>query len=125
MKYFITDNVECLCSEGAQSEGHVIEGHAHYHDHLTVCHSGSYLVQKLAYENGPVVEETIITANSQFPAVEVKASIFHRLTALEDGSRYMCIHACHSPEGVLTIKRSGWETPETAGARLCLPGKEI
>lgn len=124
MKYFVTNNVECLCSEGAQSKGHVTKGHAHYHDHLTVCHYGSYDIFKHAYENGPIIEHTIISANSQFPAVEILAGVWHTLVAREDGSRYMCIHSCYSPEGNLTIKRTGWETEETVGHRLCIPDKE-
>jgi hypothetical protein len=124
MKYFVTQNLECLCAEEAQPEGFVIKGHAHYHDHLTLCHEGEYDVLVHAYEGGPVIQSTRISSNSQFPAVEIKAGIWHTLIARGTSNRYICIHACHNPMGELTVKRTGWERAETAGDRLCIPNKE-
>ncbi len=96
-------------------------GHAHYHDHLTLANQGAFRVNKLAFKNGPVVESTVIRADCEYPAVHIEAGIFHTLEALEDGSRYMCVHACHNEKGELTVTRTGWESPETVGARLCHP----
>lgn len=124
MKYFVTNNLQCLCGEAAQNAGDVVKGHAHRHDHLTLCHQGSYDVYKHAYEKGPVISVTTVSANSEYPAVEVLAGVWHTLVARENNSRYICIHACHNEAGELTVKRTGWEKAETVGERLCIPNKE-
>lgn len=124
MRYFVTNNLECLCGESANKAGDIIKGHAHFHDHLTLAHQGEYDVYKHAYENGPVISVTTIKADSDTPAVEILAGVWHTLVARVDNSRYICIHACHNEEGQLTIKRTGWEKEQTAGDRLCIPNKE-
>ena len=121
MRYFVTPNLEILTCEEPMKAGEVVLGHDHYHSHLTVANQGAVRVNKLAFKNGPVVESAIIRADSAYPAIHIEAGVFHTLESLEDGSRYMCIHACHNEKGDLTVTRSGWERPETVGVRLCRP----
>lgn len=120
MKYFVTDNLEVLTSGQAMSAGHVVPGHAHRHDHATFVHAGGFRCDELEFQGGPVVRSTTIWADSGSPFVEIKAGVFHTLTALVDGSRYACIHACHNDRGELTVKRTGWETAENVHERLCI-----
>jgi hypothetical protein len=82
---------------------------------------GALRVNKHVEKGGPIYETTVIRANSAYPAVHIEAGVIHSIEALEEGSRYMCIHACHNEQGELTVLRTGWERAETVGERLCHP----
>jgi hypothetical protein len=121
MKYFVTPNLEVLTCEAPMRLGEVVQGHSHRHPHMTICNVGALRVNKHASKGGPVVESAIVRADSAYPAVHIEADVFHSLEALEEGTRYMCVHACHNEQGELTVLRTGWERPETVGVRLCHP----
>lgn len=72
------------------NEGDVENGHVHNYDHATMVSSGSVLYEVLDGPNGNPV------AAKEFKApgyVFVEKDKYHRLTALEDNTVCVCIHA--------------------------------
>lgn len=71
-------------------KGDVEIGHVHTYDHATLVSSGSVLYEVLDGEGGNTV------ASKKFKApgyVFVEKNKYHRLTALEDNTVCVCIHA--------------------------------
>jgi len=76
-----------------QNKGDVEIGHIHTYDHATMVSSGSILYEVLDSQDGNTI------AKKEFKApgyVFVDKDKYHRLTALEDNTICVCIHAMRS-----------------------------
>ena len=79
------------------NKGDVELGHRHTYDHGTLVSTGSLLVEMLD-DQGAVLSSKIFVAPT---FVFVDKNRFHRLTALEDNTVAVCIHALRDDEGSL------------------------
>lgn len=110
----------------AMKKGEVVKGHDHVFAHPTLILAGSMLIEVL---DGPDVAEvkdeagaTLIEAKkaktlrewtvkawpkNQIPVRGVAAGTWHRLTALEDGTGYVCIYPPRNDEGKVVQEYEG------------------
>lgn len=88
--------------------GQQVVGHQHNFDHVTVVW-GAILIELLdvvsvdAYGNPlefRVTESHEVRGPSAMPFFLIKKSIWHRLTALEDGSAYLCMYPWRKPQAL-------------------------
>ena len=99
-------------------KGDVELGHRHTYDHGTLVSTGSLLVEMMD-DQGAVLSSKIFVAPT---FVFVDKNRFHKLTALEDNTVAVCIHALHDDQGDLvepdffvestTLARQNEETKE-------------
>lgn len=54
------------------------------------------------------MREIILRHDQLRPTIEIKAGVFHKLTALEDGAKYICVYANRNASGEVIPNFSGW-----------------
>lgn len=97
--------------DGDINEGEVVPTHAHTFDHPTFITKGAALIERLASEDGPVVDSCIRRASDAINYANVEAGVFHRITGLEDGTRYMCLYSLYLPGGeVVPAEVAAWHS---------------
>ena len=92
-----------------EKAGDVIEGHAHNFDHVSMVVQGSVKISaKLPDGTG---REVVKTASGAFQnrIVNIRAGVEHRITALEDGTEFLCIYSHRNAQGDPVQKGDGWE----------------
>lgn len=89
--------------EGFSKAGHVVHGHKHNFDHLTLCWGGRIHIKALLPE-GRTVETTVEPGDYRL----IKAGVEHEITALDDGARFLCIYAHREPQGDVVQHYTGW-----------------
>jgi hypothetical protein len=72
------------------NEGDIENGHVHNYDHATMVSAGSVLYEVLDGPNGNTVKSKEFKAPGY---VFVEKDKYHRITALEDNTICVCIHA--------------------------------
>lgn len=90
-----------------QKQGDVVEGHTHNFDHTTYVVRGSVLIEALDAD-GKVTQSAVKRASEGHNWVLIKATVCHRITALEDHSLAHCIYAHRDPQGEVTQTYTGW-----------------
>lgn len=94
---------------GLQAAGDGNDSHAHTFDHVTICTLGAYRVE--ATVNGEQVVTEIRAPRPDKPAMNmllIKAGVEHKLTALEDNSKYECLYLHRDARGELVEHYTGW-----------------
>jgi quercetin dioxygenase-like cupin family protein len=124
MIHRLTKNVEVLTCERPLAKGEPVPGHRHKFPHPTICHSGALRLELLSDVDGSVESFVDLRSGDLLPIHDVPAGREHRLIALEDNTRYMCLHLYHDKDGAVVSEATGWESPETVGVRLCRPDME-
>lgn len=94
IKIIAISNVYCR-SMHFKNKGDVELGHCHTHDHGTLVSSGKLLVEMLR-DDGSVISQKEFTGPS---FVFISKLCMHRLTALEDNTVAVCIHAMRDIDG--------------------------
>lgn len=92
-----------------QEKGHGTDSHKHNFDHVTICTLGSYRVE--AVVDGEKVTTEIYAPRPGKPSMNmllIKAGIEHKLTALEDNSKYECLYLHRDARGELVENYTGW-----------------
>lgn len=90
--------------------GDVVEGHAHNFGHPTYCSAGALRLDQLAHEGGPVVRSIKLTAGTQQRFADVRAGVWHRITALVDGTLYDCFYPHRDADtGEVVPRYNGWD----------------
>jgi len=105
---YISGNI-FIRTQPPMAAGDVVVTHAHNFDHTTYCPVGALRVELLA-EDGSVEASRDIRATDEVNFFLILKGKFHRLTALEDGTRYQCIYAHRMPQA-LTIPPGELDTP--------------
>lgn len=124
MIHRLTKNVEVLTNEQPLAKGETVPGHRHRFPHPTICHSGALRLELLSDVDGSVESYVDLVSGNELPIHDVPAGRAHRLIALEDNTRYMCLHLYRDDEGAVVTEPTGVEDGQTAGERLCLPDEE-
>lgn len=88
IKVVSISNVFCRLMHFSK-KGDVEIGHKHYYDHGTLVSSGSVLVEELNDEGSVNTSNTFVGPTFIF----IKKEFIHRITALEDNTVCVCIHA--------------------------------
>lgn len=96
VKILAVSNVYCRLMH-FNKQGDVELGHYHTHDHGTIVSSGEILVEMLS-DDGSVISSKIFKAPS---FVFIAKSNKHRLTALQDNTVAVCVHAIRDAEGTI------------------------
>jgi hypothetical protein len=73
-----------------KTKGTVELGHLHPHDHATMISAGKMAVQVYDQSSQTLFDPVIYTAPAM---VYIKKNLIHQLTALEDNTTALCIHA--------------------------------
>ena len=66
--------------------------HIHTYSHLSVLAKGKVVVEKFRIGEDAPFEVLELSAHNEAQVVEIKANIYHRITAIED-AQWFCIHA--------------------------------
>ena len=96
IKIIAISNVYCR-SMHFKNKGDVELGHCHTYDHGTLVSTGKLLVEMLR-DDGSVISQKVFEGPS---FVFISKLCMHRLTALEDNTVAVCIHAMRDVEGNL------------------------
>lgn len=94
VKIISISNVYCR-SMHFKSKGDIEQGHCHTYDHGTLLSVGRLLVEMLR-DDGSVISSKEFTGPS---FIFINKLCMHRLTALEDNTVAVCIHAMRDIEG--------------------------
>lgn len=91
-----------------ERKGDVIHGHAHNFDHVTMVVQGSVEIEALLPDGS--TRKVIKRAAGPFQdrVVNIRAGVKHEITALEDGSEFLCIYSHRDPQGESVQKFCGW-----------------
>jgi quercetin dioxygenase-like cupin family protein len=90
-----------------EAAGSVVHGHTHNFDHTTYVVRGAVRIEQLDAE-GQVIRSIDKHASDGHNWVLIKASVIHRLTALEPNSHAHCIYAHRTPQGDVVQEYDGW-----------------
>lgn len=90
-----------------EKAGEVVEGHFHNFDHTSYVVRGALRIEALGLD-GSVVKSAEKRASDGHNWVLIKATVRHRITALEDRSIGHCIYAHRNPQGDVTQEYDGW-----------------
>jgi hypothetical protein len=107
--------VQVNMPSASMRKGDVVVAHQHNFDHPTQAFQGAFLIDVLDVRSVDakgrpvdysVVSSKVVSENDPIPFFLIRAGTWHRLTALEDGSRYMCFYA-HRKVSALTLHAPG------------------
>lgn len=92
-----------------EKAGDKIEGHAHNFDHVSMVVQGA--VRIIAKMPDGTSREVVKTAAGPFQnrVVNIRAGVEHEITALEDGTEFLCIYSHRNAQGEPVQKSDGWE----------------
>jgi hypothetical protein len=87
--------------------GHVVNGHLHNFDHVTIILAGRFLVEKTKKDGS----KTSIEIEGGFPSsrILIDKDAWHRLTVLRGPACYMCVYPHRSANGEVSEIYTGWE----------------
>ena len=87
-----------------EKSGHYVKGHKHNFDHTTIVYKGAVHV-KAELPNGSAIERDFV-APAHFL---VKAGMEHEIVATEDGTEFWCVYSHRTPQGEISVEKTGWE----------------
>lgn len=92
-----------------EKAGDRLDGHAHQFDHVTMVVQGA--VRIAAKPPDGTTREIIKRAAGDFRdrVVNIRAGVEHEITALEDGTEFLCIYAHRNTQGDVVEECDGWE----------------
>lgn len=82
------------------------QGHRHNYDHATIVIRGALKVYSKTTEDGEEKESVVFREGARFT---VLANVYHRIVALEDQTRYLCVFSHRDFEGLVTQEYMGNE----------------
>ena len=89
------------------NKGQVIEGHTHNFDHVSYVTAGAVVVVA-QHPSGQEITRTI-RATDDRNWVLIRAEVRHRITALEDGTKFDCVYSHRTPQGDVVEEYTGWD----------------
>lgn len=98
--------------------GQFTESHKHNFDHVTYITAGAALCEKLEpikfnAKGVPTKFKTIKAiekhANQGLNWILIEKDVYHRITALEAGTRYHCVYSHRNPQGEVVLEYDGWQ----------------
>lgn len=98
------------------AKGQVVIGHKHNFDHVTFVWGALQIdlldVVSVDPMGNPlefsVTESRTIREADPMPFYLVKKGVWHRLTALEDGTRYLCAYPWRKPQALTMFEQGGF-----------------
>lgn len=105
MTEWISGNIFIRANENMH-KGDVIKGHKHNFDHTSFVTEGSVHVKGIC-PDGRVIEGKF-GKDYSFRHFLVLADVEHEITALEDGTNFYCIYSHRTPQGEVSLARTGW-----------------
>jgi hypothetical protein len=107
---FMSGNIFVRQHEKPMQQGTVIVGHRHRFDHTTFCRAGALRIELLdlpadaagidAWQEAhaaAALRKYILRASDRINWMVIRAGMFHRITALEEGSIFQCIYSHRAP----------------------------